>query len=650
MTFYLRGSTTIPGTVTSSISELKPDGTEVPVPGATIESPDVLNTATTPTVLGVGIIQYTFTRGSSILLHVQYQPQSKGIPLIVWDDSSAPTSLRLPAVSPTITTLAFSSQTQFGRVVRADPVRNNATVEVTANATDAIGVYRFTNTAIQVTAPNGTLTPLPVQGSNSSDYATHFERTISLTPGQWEIGLLLSDASGETYASTEPVWVSQFYPVRIDVVDSAGNTLENASVTASFQDQGAWSAVTNSSGWVTLPLPSGVGALNVTVRWTGTETQSQTTVGPNTIIRIIVKVYEVGVRLSLSGIPSPYTIPVPFINVKLAQNGVIVANGFTGIDGVVKFRRIPGGNYTVIVNELLAMPQAPLSVSANAVSTIDIPFPHRTLLSASVITIAALASVVMLRKRRGKLYPMNFSYFTDLTRGGLPDACFLVIAGNSGSGKSVLLSTLAANHLSSAKSIYVTNSEYPDRVRDNIMKLGVGEPEKVRESKRLIFIDAYSAVGGGASVEEFSVNSHTDLTTLSLNISKCLQTAGRGADVYLDSLNPLITVLRTEYVTDFLQSVAAKVKANNGRFCVTVGTAIAAHDLIRLEEAADCVIETQLHETRGGQRRRLRIKKMRGKPYNDSWTWFRVEQGQGIIFLTRTKPTDQSRTPISLTT
>jgi KaiC/GvpD/RAD55 family RecA-like ATPase len=158
----------------------------------------------------------------------------------------------------------------------------------------------------------------------------------------------------------------------------------------------------------------------------------------------------------------------------------------------------------------------------------------------------------------------------------------------------------------------------------------------------LLFIDAYSAVGGGASSEEFSVTSHTDLTTLSLNISKCLQATGPETDVYMDSLNPLITVLRIDYVTDFLQSVAAKVKANDGRFCITVGTGIEAHDLSRLEETADCVIETQLQETRGGQRRRLRIKKMRGKPYIDRWTWFRVEQGQGIVFLTHTKPTNQN--------
>jgi KaiC/GvpD/RAD55 family RecA-like ATPase len=105
----------------------------------------------------------------------------------------------------------------------------------------------------------------------------------------------------------------------------------------------------------------------------------------------------------------------------------------------------------------------------------------------------------------------------------------------------------------------------------------------------------------------------------------------------MDSLNPLITVLRIDYLINFLQTIAARVKANNGRLCITVGTGIDAHDLTKLEESADCVIETQLDESGGGQRRRLRIKKIRGKPYNDRWTRFRVEEGKGIVFLTHKK-------------
>jgi KaiC/GvpD/RAD55 family RecA-like ATPase len=168
-------------------------------------------------------------------------------------------------------------------------------------------------------------------------------------------------------------------------------------------------------------------------------------------------------------------------------------------------------------------------------------------------------------------------------------------------------------------------------------RLGVGKAD-VKDAKRLIFIDAYSAVGGGSSTEEFSVSSHTDLTHLGLNVSKCLQTARGNADVYMDSLNPLITVLRIDYLINFLQTVAARVKANNGRLIVTVGTGIDERDMTKLEESADCVIETQLRETGAGQQRRLRIKKIRDKPYNDRWIRFRVEEGKGIVFLIREKP------------
>jgi KaiC/GvpD/RAD55 family RecA-like ATPase len=254
----------------------------------------------------------------------------------------------------------------------------------------------------------------------------------------------------------------------------------------------------------------------------------------------------------------------------------------------------------------------------------------------------------LVRRKRGKLHPTGFSYFDELTHGGIPEACFTVIAGNSGSGKTVLLNSLAAQHLASGASIYVTNTDYPDQIRESMLKLGVGDEEVVKNARRLICIDAYSAVGGSASTEEFSVSSHTDLTHLGMIISKSLQTAGNDADVYIDSLNPLISVLRIDYLINFLQTMAARVKANNGRLCVTVGTGIEERDLTKLEESADCVVETQLHESGGGQQRRLRVKKLRGKPYNDRWTRFRVEEGKGIVFLTHKKVADlPSVTPVT---
>jgi KaiC/GvpD/RAD55 family RecA-like ATPase len=158
------------------------------------------------------------------------------------------------------------------------------------------------------------------------------------------------------------------------------------------------------------------------------------------------------------------------------------------------------------------------------------------------------------------------------------------------------------------------------------------------ELARVVFIDAYSAIGGNTSAERYNLSSHTDLTGLGLQISKCLSETGPNADVYLDSISPLLADLRVSYLLSFLNSVAVKVKANNGKLCATIGAAIDKSELTKIEEVTDCVIETQLQESRRGQTRRLRIKKLRGKPYVDKWVNFRVESGKGIVFFTRTKP------------
>jgi KaiC/GvpD/RAD55 family RecA-like ATPase len=267
--------------------------------------------------------------------------------------------------------------------------------------------------------------------------------------------------------------------------------------------------------------------------------------------------------------------------------------------------------------------------------TIDVPLPHLEVVGV-LILIAGFSILAAVWRRRGKRYRQSFSYFNQLTSGGLPQACFVIIAGNSGSGKSVLLQSLAAEHLESGSSVYLTNTEYPATVRRNMDDLGVLNSESNRQ--KLLFVDAYSALGGKQSDEEYHVTSHTDLTGIGLNISKCLEKSGPKADVYLDSLNPMLSALRIEYVLSFLQSVAAKVKANDGKLCVTVGAGIERSELMRLEEVTDCVIETQLQDLKKGQRRRLRIRKLRGKPYVDRWVDFQVESGTGIVFFSRTKP------------
>ena len=200
------------------------------------------------------------------------------------------------------------------------------------------------------------------------------------------------------------------------------------------------------------------------------------------------------------------------------------------------------------------------------------------------------------------------------------------------------MESFTGEHLAAGKGcLYVTNVEYPSKIRESMRTLGLRADEAVKNGK-LLFIDSYSALGGATSTEEYSVSSHTDLTGLGMEISKGLQKLDPGADVYIDSLTPLLSILKMDYLLNFLQSIAARVKANGGKLCMTIGTGIEKGDLTKLEEASDCVIETQLQELRGGQRRRMRVKKMRGQAYIDKWINFNVETEKGIVFLTRTKP------------
>jgi KaiC/GvpD/RAD55 family RecA-like ATPase len=633
---YLRSSGPFTGTVGAQLAEVTPDGLQTLVPGARVDTLIYLNTATIPVTLGVGpAIEYTFHAGSTILLHISVaQTSGSGKPLLVWDATSAATSVKIPVIAPANAEIKYFGERNFGKIFE---VGSNGTqaIRVNANLTDAIGVYRFSSAVLRLTAQNGNSINLPMNPKNATDYSTIYTVASNFSQGQWQVSLLFQDSSGNGYSFTQPFWVTQFYPISIVVRASDGTSLPNATLSVGFGTESFWSSVTNASGWGALSLPNTqvVGPLNLTVSWLGTQSLFPLEVlGPKTL-SVQLTVYSTSIRVTLFG------IPLPLAHVSLYQTSEVQQES-AGIDGTAKFRMIPAGYYIVRVDYLLTSYQTSLHVDQNGTIIVPVPFPHRTITTAASIAIIALASVILVRRKRGKLYPANFNYFAELTHGGLPEACFAVIAGNSGSGKTVLLNCLAAEHLASGNSIYITNTEYPDKIRDGMISLGVGKTSDVKNSARLTFIDAYSAIGGGSSTEAFSVNSHTDLTNLGLNISKCLQSAGPGADVYMDSLNPLITALRIDYLINFLQTVAARVKANNGRLCVTIGAGIDPHDMTKLEESADCVIETHLQESGVGQTRRLRIKKVRGKPYIDRWTRFRVEEGKGIVFLTRKKPSN----------
>jgi len=634
-TIYLQATSALIGNLVVELLEEKSSGLEVPVSGAEIESPVALDTRALPVTLGVGTIDYEFSSGSSIILRVTVNNLSvSGVPYLAWDSPATPTNIRLPTFNAIQSQLTYSETgLMFNKILQSDQ-NGNANVTFLTNVTDAIGSYSLSASAqLVLSTTNGTTKTLVPTQLISSPYTSTFSTNAILSAGAWQVKLLLRDLSGTSYEFDDTFWISQFYPVKFNVVDSSGVGINNMTVSVSV-GQALWANQTDRSGLATFELPSSqiVGPMNLTISRNSVLFQNSTLdVQSQTTILIRLHIYDVNLRVTVSG------LPMPDGRIELLQNGHIVAHGTTDAFGNISFTQIPVGNYTLQVHYLFNDFETPLSVATNQAISIEVPFPHERLFFAIlVILIGSVSTVGLVRKKR-HTFPVSFSYFNELTSNGLPATCFTVIAGNSGSGKTTLLESIAGEHLASAGCVYITNSDFPSKIRENMTNLGV-LPTNAPEKNKIIFIDAYAALGGAQSKEEFHITSPTDLTGLGLQISRCLEKLGSETDVYLDSLNPFINALRMDYLLNFLQSIAAKVKANDGKLCVTVGTAIEKSDLTKLEENSDCVIETQLQEIRKGQRRRLRIKKLRGKAYIEKWTRFQIESGKGIIFLVTRKP------------
>jgi len=181
--------------------------------------------------------------------------------------------------------------------------------------------------------------------------------------------------------------------------------------------------------------------------------------------------------------------------------------------------------------------------------------------------------------------------------------------------------------------VFITNTDFPSKIRKNMIDLGMAGGSQ-KNLVQLVFIDSYSGAAGQPSTEKHFVSSPTDLTTLGVKISICLESLGSDTDVFLDSLAPLFTMLKPDFIVTFVHSIGAKVKGANGRFYFTVGAGVEEEVLAKLEGTSDGVIEIETYEVSGVQRRRLRVKKMRGR-YVDKWVPFSVEPGRGLVFYAR---------------
>lgn len=641
LALWVRADNRLTGFLEVQLSELTAAGQNRTIPGFVFNNVPVSLDPRAHAENFVLLVNFTLPEGSSIQLHVRLITGDNITgAYLLYDSPTTPTQITLPIKGPTKTTITLTTTNGTPTQIFLTKAGTNATVLAQINVTNYLGLYTLRSVILTVTDEQGnniaTLGNILAAEHVVNQYTATLPAMLSLSTGIYTLTTLITDRTANAYTTTDKLYVSPYYLTSIRIIDEASEPIAGANITAATS-VASYSVQTNQSGWGALQLPSSnfVGQYAAIITW------KNTTFGPYAIsadgdksVTIGIPVIDVTVNIQLLG------INLSRAEVNLKTNSKLISSGTTDTSGDADFHQIPQGNYTAQIQYLLTEFQTQVSMDTSGTQRINVPLPFQEQLPYALILIVGLAAASTLIRRR-KLYEAPLGFINILTKGGVPDSCTTLIAGGSGSGKTVLLESLADRSVKSGRGcIYVTNVESPANVRKTSEVLGLGLEQHEKQGN-LVFIDCYSALSGTQSKEKRALSSFTDLTTLGILITASTEEMGKTTDVYLDSLTPLFTTLKPDYVVSFLQSVGAKVKSSNGRLTATIGTSVEKETLTRIEEVSDVVVETQLVESRSGQKRRLRIKKLRGHSYMDKWVSFKISDGRGVTFLTH-KPYNES--------
>ena len=308
-------------------------------------------------------------------------------------------------------------------------------------------------------------------------------------------------------------------------------------------------------------------------------------------------------------------------------NGTLMASNVTDANGIAHFVSLPPGTYEVTVTSAFASGRfqnvTHVAESKNTMVKVSwLPIPEGTLLIIAVLALLAVFGVIIVRRRRTRT--RRFKHVGELLGGSVPRSVVMMIVGPSGSGKSLLLQNMVADSIEAGKScVYISNSELPSKIREQLTKLGV-KVQACEDQNKLRFIDAYSGETGGTSAEKHFVSSPRDLTALGIQLTSCIEALGGIADVFFDSVTPIAASDSSERGFDFVRYYSARTTKSGGTFAYAAATTLEPALLGRFEEASDCVLQVEKVQAAGKVRGRLLVKKARGLEHERGWVGFKI--------------------------
>lgn len=426
-----------------------------------------------------------------------------------------------------------------------------------------------------------------------------------------------------------PILGEGYVVVSMRALNSAGLPVGGVNVTIWQGPILIWQGFSNSTGHCIAYLPKAPQGSSYSVRasFRGVEVHRSEGFSPTNAssLDLECRLYDLTLKIK-----DPLGRPLGGAEVKLFANSTLIFSGNSSRDGILSAGDIPGGQIEAEVSaHLFSIFGWGYSPSQRFSFILSRPLSESLIFSPMVfyapyfaIPILAFAAIAVAHSRaKGRR-----SKSLDALLEKIPKPSIIMVKGNSGSGKTLLLEHLASyNARRGIASIMVTTVAFPSEIRDDMRSFGLSTDGK------LVFVDCYSKMAGRASPERYSVASANDLTGMAITISSCLSEFEGGADLLFDSITPMTNMVRLDALADFVHTMGAKVKGFGGGFFFTIDTSAGSETLSKLEAISDGVIEMAALDEGGVRVRRLRVLKMPGG-YETGWIRFKVEGGRGIRF------------------
>jgi circadian clock protein KaiC len=223
----------------------------------------------------------------------------------------------------------------------------------------------------------------------------------------------------------------------------------------------------------------------------------------------------------------------------------------------------------------------------------------------------------------------------------VPQGYSLLLIGPEGSGKTTFSLQWIIKGCNEGKhGIYVTFDEMPSSLRRRAKQMG-GDLQDLEEVGLLTIIDGFYPRIGIKSKETFTTR--PDVDYLLLKVAPLVTKSGTSRLV-IDSITSLLTPTRTLSIKTTEGGEGQNIKQKvalirmseflKSQGITTIYTEVEAIEKHRTLDRflVDGIIELKLIETEEGYKRRLLIKKMRGKEHPMHYIDFKISEGQGIGF------------------